>query len=504
MRRALFFAALVFLLANVPAQDQFDYFLAYKDLADGFSGLTQSSNAFVRTPFYLAQVRTRTNPAPATEKPYDLLKLLDLYLRNNPSVRTSEEAVLVAYGNLGGAQAQRLPVFKLETTGTYIGNPPGPIVIKKGEFGIVENPVMPGTNVFLPPEDVKIYDGMESTLYQFKLSGDMPLWTWGKINLGIEAGKLGIEAARISLEKTIHEGSIRLRGIYETLGYLDRMLGILSLQRNIGARLLSISEQSQKAGFITMTELLSVKMNIKEIDIAILQLREQQNKLLNELSFLAGASSITMEDLDLEVKSLEYYPGSAETVYETVLAENYDLRLGLAYIEAKKKLVELAKVQANGLPDLGLHLEVSYSGPRFPFIETDWARKDDWQLTMSIATMGNIFGNPVKKADAQKAVSELGEAEAKLEEGRKNLLSFVQTSWSNTLLIKARIEYNLLKQQVSIEELGAKRFTISVGSGSEAELLNSVIKALSGLADAYTLCINHRTELLSLDLVQGK
>jgi outer membrane protein TolC len=245
-------------------------------------------------------------------------------------------------------------------------------------------------------------------------------------------------------------------------------------------------------------------MSVKEIDIAILQLKEQQNKLLNELSFLVGISSMALEELALEAKALEYYPGSVDSVYQAVLAENYDLQLGLVYIEAKKKLVELAKVQANGLPDLGLHLEVSYSGPRFPFIETDWARKDDWQLTMSIATMGNILGNPVKKADAQKAASELGEAEAKLEEGRKNLLSFVQTSWGNTQLIKARLEYNLLKQQVSIEELGAKKFTISVGSGSEAELLNALVKALSGLADAYTLCINYRTELLSLDLVQGK
>ncbi|HQG39579.1 MAG TPA: TolC family protein [Spirochaetales bacterium] len=494
---------------SVQLSAQEDYYSAYTIFVERYLGLSQGNKIFTRTGEMLAAMMQNTGQREYVEsiknkKQFKLEDLLFLLFQNNPSIQSARQSVMVAHGNLQGAKAQRLPVFKLETSGTYIGNPVDPIVIKKGEFGIVDNQLTPGTSVYLPPEDVKIYQGMENTLYQFKIVGDMPLWTWGKISLGIDAGYVNIQAAELYVKKIIHEKSIRLRGIFESLCYIKEIENILKLEQKIGARLLELTEQNKKAGFITETDYLTIKINIKEIDLAVSVLNEKKQKLLTELAALTGLKSLTMESLSLELLPIEVLPlTDLDTLRELTLYNNYDILLGSIYLEAKQILVEIAQIQAKGLPDLGLHLEVSYSGPRFPFIETDWARKDDYQITISIATQGNIFGSPGKKAEAEKARAELEEGRVKLEEGKANLILTLDQTMSALNMLVTRIEYAMLKQELYVAQLASKKVTISMGSGSEADFLNEMLKALSALSEAYSHYIDYRTQLLTIDILEG-
>lgn len=486
-----------------------DAYNNYITFLERYRTIISGKEVFVRTKYLMEQevslsLPHQENVAAAIKAPYTLKTLLELLIKNDPSVKAAEQGVLVALGSLDGAKAMRLPVIKLETSGTYIGNPPGPIVVKKGEFGIVDNPLMPGTSVYLPPGDVKIYDGMEHTLYQFKIIGDIPLWTWGKLGLGIDAGYINVQAAELAVKKIKHEKSIRLRGIVETLGYLQEVEQILKLEQALGARLIMISEQNKKAGFITETDLLSIKINIKEIDIGLIELKEQKQKLLAELSSMTGLANLTIENIALTVPALEIMPISdKEMLCAQAVLGNYDLLLGSVYIEAKQKLVELARIQAKGLPDFGVHVEATYSGPRFPLLETDWARKDDYQVTVSIANQGNILGNPQKKADAEKAQAELDEARAQLCDGQAALNITVEQSLSTMEMLSARIEYALLKQELYNTNLVQKKITIAMGSGSEADFLQDIITALTALTEAYNYCINYRTQLLTLDVLIG-
>lgn len=506
--KILFLVCCISFSMQLSAQE--DFYTAYKLFVEGYQKLfAEDKILFTRTNAVLAAIEQTPHKQEYAEslkykKQYTFEDLLFLMLQNNPSIKSAEQSVMVALGSLEGAKAQRLPVFKLETSGTYIGNPVGPIIIKKGELGIVDNPVTPGTSVYLPPEDIKIYEGMENTLYQFKIVGDMPLWTWGKIGLGIDAGFINIRAAQLNVKKIIHEKSIRLRGIFESLGYLKEIENILKLEQKIGTRLLVLTEQNKKAGFITETDYLTIKINIKEIDLALSALNEKKQKLLTELASMTGLQSLTMESLLHTLIPLEVLPiSNADKLNELALCNNYDIRLGTIYLEVKQKLVELARIQAKGLPDLGLHFEISYSGPRFPFIETDWARKDDYQITISIATLGNIFGNPGKKAEAEKALAELEEGRVKLEEGKANIVVILEQTISSLDMLKTRIEYAMLKQELYSAQLASKKITVSMGSGSEAEFLNEILKALSALGESYSHYIDYRTQILTVDLLAG-
>jgi len=72
-------------------------------------------------------------------------------------------------------------------------NPIGPISVNTGQFGSI--PTSNG-DILIPPQDMVVFKGMENTLYQFKLTIDQPIFTWGKIDNSIEIYKLLIEARK--------------------------------------------------------------------------------------------------------------------------------------------------------------------------------------------------------------------------------------------------------------------------------------------------------------------
>ncbi|GAB1457841.1 hypothetical protein MASR2M48_31490 [Spirochaetota bacterium] len=197
-----------------------------------------------------------------------------------------------ALADLAGAKARRLPSLKAETSGTFIGNPMGPISLTAGQLGAYQG-------VSIPPQDVIIYKGMESTQYNFGLIGEVPLYTWGKLSLGVQLAQTGLAAAATQRRKAEHELAIRLRGTWDGLCYLSRAQDVLELQGRIGLRLVELAEQSEAAGFLTQTELVGVRIRLKEIGIARVKLDERRDRLLSELASTTGLGELEAKDLAL-------------------------------------------------------------------------------------------------------------------------------------------------------------------------------------------------------------
>ena len=183
---------------------------------------------------------------------------------------------------------------------------------------------------------------------------------------------------------------------------------------------------------------------------------------------------------------------------------NYDLALLSTLLASKQGLEKLARKEAIGLPDFGLHLELSYGGPVLPFIEDAWKDKDDYQLTVTIGASGSFFGNGVKVAEAAKAKAELAEATAHQAEAEQSIRAYIRETYLGIDLGKARLEYAALKQDSWASDLAQMRATIQAGAGSEAEYLSKMIEALGGLAEAYGTLAEYRGALVSLDAVVGK
>jgi|GEM_PF-805311 len=438
--------------------------------------------------------------ATAGRSAYTLADLIAQALRTSPLIRSAQASQRAAEADLQSAKAQRLPTFALDTSASYLGNPLGPIVIKKGELGSFNNPQDPnGSTILVPPLDTTIYKGMEASLYQFKISSDLPLFTWGKIATGIEAALSALGAARIKEAQAAHELRYRLQGTWEALAYVVRTEAVLGLQKQAGDRLVVLARESYRSGFITKSELLKTEIKIKEIEVGEAMAVEKRNRLLSDLSYLTGLKNLALSDLSLSAEPASRPRQSLQEALDSIPRYNYDLAYGRAMLEAQKSMQRLAEIQGRGLPDIGLHLEASYGGSRFPFFETDWYGKDDYQFTLSLGTKGNLFGNPVKAGEALKAKAQTEDTIAQLTQGEQNLASFIREQYLTLDLQKSRLEYAQLKLGALQEELEQQKQLLLSGSGQETDYLAKLLECLSALADAYSQLATYRSTLLTLE-----
>ncbi|WP_304243001.1 TolC family protein [Gracilinema caldarium] len=438
--------------------------------------------------------------ATAGRSAYTLADLIAQALSTSPLIRSAQASRRAAEADLQSAKAQRLPTFALDTSASYLGNPLGPIVIKKGELGSFNNPQDPnGSTILVPPLDTTIYKGMEASLYQFKISSDLPLFTWGKIATGIEAALSALGAARIKEAQAAHELRYRLQGTWEALAYVVRTEAVLGLQKQAGDRLVVLARESYRSGFITKSELLKTEIKIKEIEVGEAMAVEKRNRLLSDLSYLTGLKNLALSDLSLSAEPASRPRQSLQEALDLMPRYNYDLAYGRAMLEAQESMQRLAEIQGRGLPDIGLHLEASYGGSRFPFFETDWYGKDDYQFTLSLGTKGNLFGNPVKAGEALKAKAQTEDTIAQLTQGEQNLASFIREQYLTLDLQKSRLEYAQLKLGALQEELEQQKQLLLSGSGQETDYLAKLLECLSALADAYSQLATYRSTLLTLE-----
>ncbi|OHD21700.1 MAG: hypothetical protein A2Y38_26555 [Spirochaetes bacterium GWB1_59_5] len=424
--------------------------------------------------------------------PYTLDDLLGLAAVGNQGLRANTAAEAAAKATMASARARRLPTLGTQTSGTYIRNPADPIAIPAGAFGLMG-----------PATDIVLYEGSGHALYDFKLVGDLPLYSWGKISLGIDLAEIGMDAAALQADKAAHDLAVRLRASWDALSSVGKAGEVLEFQTRIGARLVALAEESAAAGFMTQVELAGARMKLKEIDIARTKLTAQRDRLLSGLASMSGLDALSSEDLAIEAPVAEAPRWSQDEAWSLARNGNYDLALLSTLIASKQGLEKLARKESIGLPDIGLHLELSYGGSAFPFAEAGWEDKDDYQLTVTLGASGSIFGNGVKVAEAAKAKAELAETKARQADAEQSIRAYIRETYLGIDLAKARLEYAALKQDGWASDLAQMRATIQAGAGSEADYLSKMIEALGGLAEAYGTLAEYRGALVSLDAVAG-
>lgn len=434
--------------------------------------------------------------ASETQNQLNLENLIALATSNNPAIQAAQSAVAAAQADLRSAKGQRLPSAKLESSASYIGNPLGPISVRAGQFGTIGG-------VAIPPEDRLIYKGMESTHYRFALVGSVPLYTWGKISQGIAIAERGLKIAELQYQKAVHETRLQVRGQYETLAYIRMAFEATTLNKRVGERLADIAERSASVGFLTAGEVLSARIQLKEIDIALARLEEQRDRILAQLARLCGIESLRDEEVQPPLLPAGRPRWTESETVSLMLSGSYDLQSLRGLVEVRDGLRQLAANQAKGLPDIGLQFELAYTGPRFPFVEIDWFRQNDYQLTISLGTSGNIFGNAVKSAEAARAAAQYQESVQNNLEAERGVRGFARETFLSLDLASIRLEFALLQQENWLSELRQKQVAIRAGAGDEGAYLRQLMEALGKLAEAYGTVAEYRAKLLTLEGAVG-
>ncbi len=444
-----------------------------------------------KTPFHPATLAA----PPASDDgmaPWSASELASLVELRNPTLAAARAGLRASEADLALARSARLPRLDASVSGTLIGNPVGPVSIGAGTLGEYA-----GTP--LPAEDLRVYDGQEPSWYVFKLIGDQPLVTWGKIPAAVDMARAGVGAAVLLYEKARREARLELGGTLDALAVVVELSFVLDAQTAIADRLVFIGERSADAGFITGAEVLEARIAAKELDAARAELANRREGLLQRIRSLCELPGLSLEDLELPAPAARAPRFDPAVVIEMARIGALDLGLVAALESARGAARDLAAAKKPWLPDLGLRVELSYQGARFPFLETDWFRQDDWSLNLSLGTSSRIFDGGEAKAKLAKADAELAEATARAEEARLGVDGFIRTASLELELARVRLEYAALKlsgHRETVKRMGAE---LLAGAGMEAEWLRSLLDTLATVADGWTRLSEYRAALWKLE-----
>lgn len=413
---------------------------------------------------------------------YNLEDLLSATQMNHPELLKLQEEYKRSLLDVKDAWWSLGPTVDLQASGTYMLNPPlGAMYINTDDIinAIQWNGVKPRNS----GQRIKIYDGMEKTLYNFELTLTQPVFTWGKITNAIKLYKQvsEIKLSQITQQTAQLETELKTRLI--SLYYLNKILEIIDEEETYTHRMVEVSENAEKVGMLLHQDVVDAKIQAKELEIAKQDLLEQINDQLLELKRTSGIELLSLDDINFDFVAeleesftslMEKDPSELES---QALSGNQSSIKILTQLEGVSQTAEkIARGYENWKPDLALQMSGGYSGSRFPLFEPNWRRKDDYSLNISIGLKAIIWDGGKKVRDVSRKVSESETAQINKANARSTISKTFNSQWNAAQVCKMKIEYQELKIESAAAKISQKEQIYESGYGSETDVLSAKIE----------------------------
>lgn len=437
---------------------------------------------------------------------YNLQGLIDYALANNSEIEQLDLNIKKAEFDLSIAKAKKYPSISLSVSLSYLTNPIGPISITAGQFGSISTS---NGDILIPPEDMIIYQGMENTLYQFKITIDQPIFTWGKIDNAIEVYKLLVEVEKLKKIEKIDEIKTKIKIYYHSLYYLEKILQTLNLQREIVERIVNISKQSYENGFITYSDYLQAIVSQKEFEFNFTRVEGERKKAINDLKAILNfplEKELKIDYSEFEEKLREQkviFYNIPENLWQFALENNLQLKQLEIFKKVVEKQFEIINASSYLKPDIGLRIEVSYYGPRFPLIETGWFTQDDYNITISLGISTPIFDAGSLEAKIKQAKNEIAKILIQIDYAYQNISNLLESIKLKCEINKAKIDYYLSKIEADKEIIQTKQNAFEEGEIDEIEYLKIKSTMYTDTISLYIESIDYYTNYFSLEVISG-
>jgi outer membrane protein TolC len=410
---------------------------------------------------------------------WDRERLLAAALRGNNAYLLTSSRSREAGAVLSTTRAAAFPVLKFSSNLSYLTNPPG-VKIDAGSLYPGGNIPMPSPLPPIPfpalPEQDLTMKLSENTRYEFGLTLEQPIFTWGRIRNSIQAANLGSRASALQLEQDRRNIGTALDIHLATLAVLSEIRDLLAEQRNSADRLIRISEESFANGFILQADLLEARLLAAEVRLGDYSIQESWNNSFLAIKTLTGLTDLeaarirlpSREALNREYRS--YAPSDQEQLSAQFKTGNLSLKLLSFQTQAAERLLAASQSQLYAKPDLGLFLQIMYGGPRFPFAEPEWRDDDSFNFTATLGIRSVIFDWSLYGTASQKK-EKLAQARLEEEKGRLDLEEYLEKTLRQLELSRYRQEYLALKIEAAETKKEQDRTAWEGGYGEEREYL---------------------------------
>lgn len=377
------------------------------------------------------------------------------------------------------AKAGLGPTVDMTVSGTYFLNPPIDSIVLNVDDILNAIDWPDGINVNSNGQYLTLFDGMENTFYSFQLEVTQPIYTWGKIKTAIKLYEKISEVKLLQINSKEKQLKAELDTRLVSLIYLSKIKSLLQTQDEYATRLVKFSEDAQKNGVLLQQDVLEAKISAQQINIAQQEVEEQFYNVLLGVQKLTDNQNLTLENIDFspdENKFYEFANQNRNLLLEKATSKTQDTFLILSNLEQiSKYTTDIAQASVYWKPDFALKMSLGYGGSRFPFIETDWFRQNDYTANFTVALKTTVWDGGKKINEIKKSQSKEETATINYEDALISIKQKLQEQFNVIDLALSKIEYQKLKLETLDSKIKQQEQLFNSGYGSEKDLLQAKI-----------------------------
>ena len=410
----------------------------------------------------------------------------EMMMRNNPSIRSAEEAVVQAGLDLKDSKASFAPTIELSGSMTYMTDPLiGPVIMESSD---ILSQMGLGSYADSASGYVTLYDGMENTMYMGSLSLTQPLITWGKLGKAVDLYQNILTAQSLRKDDTVAQLKAELRIRVWSLKYLEEMNALIDEASTLSKELVDIAKSGYENGMLLRQDWLSAEISALEVEVKRAELEQNHSSVLEGLRSLIGDYNLITEDIEMPNDEFFLYKYKESDLDSLVVEATNDNSNNLKAIKnligAYSNQKSIAERSMYGIPDFALQAELSYSNSRLPFIQTGWKQNDNSSLNLSIGFKTTLWDGGKAINNLNRAKSNIRDAESQYDGALSQIRSAVISNYNGMKTNIASIDYQSEKIENLNSELENIRIGLKFGQNSvsdEKQKMLEIVEAKSNL-----------------------
>lgn len=415
-----------------------------------------------------------------TVNSYTIYELSNQLKINNSELKILNQEYQQSLIDVKNAKAGLGPTIDLTVSGTYFLNPPIDSIVLNVD-DILNSITWPDSMDIKPSgQYLTLYDGMENTFYSFQLDVTQPIYTWGKLKTAIKLYEKVSEIKQLQILSKEKQLQTELNTRIVSLFYLSQIETLLNTQDEYANRLVKISEDAQKNGILLEQDVLEAKISAQQINITQQEIKEQFFNLLLSIQKMTGNQILELSNINFTPNENIFYEfanRNRDELFSKALNTTQDTFLILENLEQiSQYTTKIAQASVYWKPDFALKLSLGYGGSRFPFLEKDWFRQNDYTTNFTLALKTTVWDGGKKINEIKKSKSKEEIAGVNYDDAVLSIKQKLQEQFNVIDLALSKIEYQKLKLQTLDSKIKQQEQLFNSGYGSEQELLQAKIE----------------------------
>lgn len=439
----------------------------------------------------------------AARQPLTLDELKSSLRANNTDLLLLREDLKQSELDVKDAEAAFQPTVDLDFSATWMANPEGPITMSVDELRTALLGTPSTTGQYIP-----LYEGMESTLYNFGATITQPLFTWGKIKTSVRLRDAIAEARRYELLDKTSSMETELASHVAAIYHLGVMQSLLERQREDAGELVASVQQAADTGMALKQDVAEARIQAQQVERALLETSYELSSQVLETGSLAGIPDLQASDITYvydEQAIRAFMDKPREEIVNLAISPSQPSLMALAKLEETAAETErIANSSVYWKPDLALVVSAGYAGPSFPFIENDWEDEDDYSFNVTVGMSVTAWDGGKKLNDIKRAASQRTSAYLHSESARNTIARTVERELLQMEILLQKIDLQQEKIDTLADRSELNALLYESGYGKESDAITARIEELGARVELEQLRLDLTLSWLTVRHLVGE